>query len=310
MLHFVGVVVQAPSNPLEYALACYPKSVFEKLGIKTSKTLIAPPTNIKAYHPEFLGSRVDVPKLSNTSVAYILDGTEIIDYTHFSLAVHKTRRMAIWVAWNIGGGALKKLSRSNISFKNDPRIPDKHQAGESLYRSNDLDRGHIARRADLIWGSLTEAKKANTDSFFFTNIAPQMNDFNHSGLGGIWGKLEDAVFNDVDVENLKISLIGGPVFNDDDRTYRSIKIPREFYKIIFYKVNGVLKSKAFLLTQNIDSLEALELQAFKVYEVALSELEQRCKFRFADSLKASIPEVMMEDTRRRQPIRSVEEIMW
>ncbi|MBL0102187.1 MAG: DNA/RNA non-specific endonuclease [Saprospiraceae bacterium] len=131
-----------------------------------------------------------------------------------------------------------------------------------------------------------------------------------SGLGGIWGKLEDAVFNDVDVENLKISLIGGPVFNDDDRTYRSIKIPREFYKIIFYKVNGVLKSKAFLLTQNIDSLEALELQAFKVYEVALSELEQRCKFRFADSLKASIPEVVLEDTRQRQPIRSVEEIMW
>ena len=306
-LHFAG---EAPSNPLEYALACYPKSVFEKLGIKTSKTLIAPPTNIKAYHPEFLGIRVDVPKLSNTSVAYKLDGTEIIDYTHFSLALHKTRRMAIWVAWNIDGGALKKLSRSNISFKNDPRIPDKHQAGESLYRSNDLDRGHIARRADLIWGSLTEAKKANTDSFFFTNIAPQMNDFNQSGLGGIWGKLEDAVFNDVDVENLKISLIGGPVFNDDDRTYRSIKIPREFYKIIFYKVNGVLKSKAFLLTQNIDSLEALELQAFKVYEVALSELEQRCKFRFADSLKASIPEVMLEDTRQRQPIRSVEEIMW
>ncbi|MBL0102189.1 MAG: hypothetical protein IPP49_20920 [Saprospiraceae bacterium] len=45
------------------------------MGIKTSKTLIAPPTNIKAYHPEFLGSRVDVPKLSNTSVAYKLDGT-------------------------------------------------------------------------------------------------------------------------------------------------------------------------------------------------------------------------------------------
>jgi len=306
-LHFAG---EAPSNPLEYALACYPKSVFEKLGIKTSKNLIPQPTNTKSYHPEFLGSRVDVPKLANSSVAFKLNGTEIIDYTHFSLALHKTRRMAIWVAWNIDGGALKKLSRSNIPFKTDPRIPDKYQAGEALYSSNDLDRGHIARRADLIWGSLSEAKKANIDSFFFTNIAPQMNDFNQSGLGGIWGKLEDAVFDDVDVENLKISLIGGPVFNDDDRTYRKIKIPREFYKVIFYKVNGSLKSKAFLLTQNLDNLEALELQAFKVYEVSLQELEERCKFRFAESLKISLPEVMLESTSVRKAIQSLNELVW
>lgn len=306
-LHFAG---EGPANPLEYALACYPKSVFEKLGIKTSKTIVTTPNAGKAYNPDFLGVKVETPKLDVASVAYKLNGSEVIDYTHFSLALHKTRKMAIWVAWNIDGGSIKKLSRSNISFKTDPRIPSKYQAGESLYSNNDLDRGHIARRADLLWGSLEDAKKANIDSFFFTNIAPQMNDFNQSGLGGIWGALEDAVFRDVDVDDLKISMIGGPVFNEDDRTYRKLKIPREFYKVLFYKVNDELKSKAFLLTQNLEDLETLELQAFKVYEVTLSELELRCKFRFAASLKSTMLEAVLEGSLLRLPITSLDDVSW
>ncbi len=36
----------------------------------------------------------------------------------------------------------------------------------------------------------------------------------------MWGKLEEAVFADVDVEDLKVSVFGGPVFAADDRVYR------------------------------------------------------------------------------------------
>ena len=58
-------------------------------------------------------------------------------------------------------------------FRLDPRIPAAEQTGEEAYADNDLDRGHIARRSDLLWGTLTEARQANTDSFYFTNITPQ-----------------------------------------------------------------------------------------------------------------------------------------
>ncbi len=263
-----------------------------------------------SYNPNFLGPTIRVPILDKSNLAFKLNNSEVIDYTHFSLSLHKTRKMAIWVAWNIDGGSIKKLSRKDIPFRTDPRIPTKYQVGESLYSNNDLDRGHIARRADLLWGSLEEAKKANSDSFFFTNIAPQMSDFNQSGLDGIWGKLEDAVFNEVDVENLKISLIGGPIFNDDDRSYRKIKIPREFYKVIFYQVKGILKSKAFLLTQHLNNLKTLDLQAFKVYEVTLTELEQRCQFKFAESTTSNLSRTILENTAQRKAIKSLEEIEW
>ncbi|SMG44714.1 endonuclease G [Rhodococcus rhodochrous J3] len=47
-----------------------------------------------------------------------------------------------------------------------------------------------------------------------------MDDFNQSARDGVWGKLEDAVFADVEVDDLKVSAFGGPVFADDDRDFR------------------------------------------------------------------------------------------
>ncbi len=254
-LHFAG---EGSTDPHEHALACYPRSVFEKLEISLSPPA-APVGNVEAvlrngYASAFLGTLVPLPTLtaSGKEKAFKRSGSEVIPYTHFSLALSEQRGFAIWVAWNIDGGRLRKISRKGIPFVLDPAIPAQFQVDDSLYAGNRLDRGHIARRADLCWGSDREARQANRDSFFFTNITPQMDDFNQSSQGGIWGKLEDAVFADVDVENLRVSVFGGPVFRDDDREFREVKIPRTFYKILAYKEAGHLKAKAFLLTQSLD----------------------------------------------------------
>jgi endonuclease G len=320
-LHFAG---EGAGDPDEHALACYPSSVFEKLEITldTPETL-TPPGNgaVEAagsgYNANFLGQRIDIPKL-NPSVrndAFKLNGSDALHYMHFSLALSKSRRFAFWVAWNIDGSRLKKVSRKGIPFILDPRVSDSFQVGDELYEGNRLDRGHIARRADLLWGSLTEAKRANKDSFFFTNITPQMDDFNQSGKAGLWGQLEDAVFSDVDVDNLRVNVYGGPVFQDNDRVFKQVRIPREFWKVLAFVENGTLKSKAFVLTQNLDQLEALELDEFRVFQLTLSEVEQRCHLRFPDELRdadgfaermARRPEALAE----RKPLESLDDIEW
>lgn len=289
-LHFAG---EGPDDPNEHAIACYAKSVFEKLGISaTAAPQPAPPDGGGAasgtgYNSNFLGTRVDLPKLSPAKLgdAFKLNNSEMIHHTHFTLTQSKSRRFAIYVAWNIDGGRLKKLSRSSQKFVLDPLVPAQFQVGDSLYSNNRLDRGHIARRADLIWGGDAEAKKANSDSFFFTNITPQMDNFNQSGLGGIWGQIENSVFEEVDVDNLKISLFGGPIFRDDDRVFRGVKIPREFFKVVAFVENGKLKARAFLLAQSLDQLEVLDLNQFRVFQVALAEVETRCGFKFPANLK-------------------------
>lgn len=272
------------------------------------------------FSTTFLSQEVPLPTLSDThqANAFRLNGTEEVRYTHFSLALNRIRRFAFWVAWNIDGGRLRRLSRKNIRFTFDPRVPDGVQVGDDLYADNRLDRGHLARRADLLWGSETEAKKANKDSFFFTNITPQMDDFNQSSQGGIWGQLEDAVFADVDVENLRVSLFGGPVFKDDDRVIRGVPIPTEFWKVIAFVENGTFKAKAFLLTQNIDAIPTragLELDRFKVFQVSLADIEQRCGLTFAPVITAADTFGQRLGPARgplggRKPIEALSEIDW
>lgn len=317
-LHFAG---EGANDPNEHAMACYACSVFEKLEISLSPS-VEPGTFLEAvaprgYDPEFLGQRVTPPSLTaaGKQKAYKHNGSEVIPYTHFSLALSEPRRFAMWVAWNIDGSRLRKLSRSGIAFTLDPEIPAEFQVDDMLYAGNRLDRGHIARRADLCWGSDPEARQANRDSFYFTNITPQMDDFNQSKQNGIWGQLEDAIYADVEVDNLRVSVVGGPIFHDDDREFRGVKIPREFFKALMYLEGGQLKAKAFLLTQNIDELEVLDLDEFRVYEVTLAELEQRTDLRFPSALKAAdtfaaIIRHQPEAARIRKPIESIAGIRW
>ncbi|QLH05938.1 DNA/RNA non-specific endonuclease [Nitrosopumilus ureiphilus] len=313
-LHFAG---EGQGNPMEYAIACYPNSIFKKLEIS-----LQPPSDTQrvsgtGYDENFLSTQIPLPKLtpSNRKKMYKENGSEVIDYTHFSLALNKSRKFAFWVAWNIDGMNIRKVSRKGILFVLDSNIPNEFQIGNQLYVDNKLDRGHIARRADLVWGNLKEAKKANKDSFYFTNIVPQMDDFNRSSSGGLWGNLENAVFEDTDVEDLRVSVFGGPIFRDIDREYRGIKIPLDFWKVIAFVEDGKLKAKGFVLTQNLDELEALELDEFKVFQVALTEIEDRTGVKFSSKLKSvdSVGENLSHEPEvlsKRKPLESSRDIDW
>ncbi|AZM88580.1 DNA/RNA non-specific endonuclease [Streptomyces sp. W1SF4] len=310
-LHFGG---EGDSDPEDRALACFPHAVFEQLKVTLERPAAGSLEALTGYDPGFLTVPIGTPSL-NPSVkedAVRLDGSEVIPYTHFSLALSKQRRFAFWVAWNIDGGAIKKLSREGIEFVKDPRLPAEAQVSNELYRgrNNRLDRGHIARRADLCWGPLPEAEKANRDSFFYTNITPQMDDFNQSMRGGIWGKLEDAVFEDVDVDDLRVSVFGGPVFQEDDRLFKGVRIPRAFWKVLVYSDRGKLKCKAFLLTQNLNLPEALELDEFRVFQVKATEIQRQAHLRFPAAMTEADTLVVPESLEDRAPLESLADIDW
>ncbi|GAA1865166.1 hypothetical protein GCM10009715_10430 [Paeniglutamicibacter psychrophenolicus] len=80
----------------------------------------------------------------------------------------------------------------------------------------------------MLWAGMPKAERANRDSFFFTNVTPEMDDFNQSSKNGVCDRIEDAVFSDVGIEDLKVSVFGGLVFQVDDRLYRGIRLPRKY----------------------------------------------------------------------------------
>jgi len=206
-----------------------------------------------------------------------------IDYTHFSVWLSKSRKLPRCVAWNIDGDLKKSLPRKGIDFKKDDRGDlAQYQWGDELYKNNALDRGHVARRDDLVWGSSqAEASQANIDSFFFTNMTPQHEAFNQSKLNGKWGLLENAILEDVTLAKLRVSLMGGPILSEDDPIYRQCQLPCEFWKIVCFTdgSDGIEKVRAFILTQAdlLENLapESLELDEFKWYSVPLSHIQER-----------------------------------
>ncbi|MGV2853111.1 hypothetical protein ACNPON_15350 [Glutamicibacter sp. AGC13] len=74
------------------------------------------------FHLHFLTTAIDLPT-ANAEIAedlVQLDGSPVIDYTHFSLALSRSRKFARWVSWNIDGSRMQLLSRAGINFTKDP----------------------------------------------------------------------------------------------------------------------------------------------------------------------------------------------
>ncbi|KLI90579.1 DNA/RNA non-specific endonuclease [Arthrobacter sp. YC-RL1] len=263
-------------------------------------------------HPHFLTTIIDLPTPATEIAEDLLqlDGSPVIDYTHFSLALSRSRKFARWVGWNIDGAHMQLLPRTGINFTTDPRIPAEDQAGNDLYANNRLDRGHLARRADLTWGPDTEAAQANKDSFTFTNITPQMEDFNQSRQAGIWGRLENALYEDVEIDDLRASVFAGPVLRDEDQRYRGYQLPSEYWKIILFEQDGLLTARAFLLTQNLDQLQVLmALDEFRVYQVTVTEVEERTGLVFPGSVHDA-DDLVLNQSGARSPIGETSEIAW
>jgi endonuclease G len=231
-------------------------------------------TRVKGYEADFLGPIVELPKLSPVQladVAPLRDGRgHVLKYVHFSAVVSKSRRMAYFTAVNIDGRKIKNLARDRDVWYFDPRIAREHQAGPDLYERNDLDRGHLVRRMDPVWGR--SAATANEDTFHFTNCAPQHKHLNRR----TWLALEDYILNNADNHDLKVSVFTGPVFRADDMPYRGVyQLPAEFWKVVvMVKPGRRLSATAYLQTQK-NLIEDLEFVygAMRTYQVPVSRIE-------------------------------------
>jgi endonuclease G, mitochondrial len=242
---------------------------------------------VEGFDSSFLsGVRVDLPVPATDTVRADLrptkSGAAVRDCTHFSLSISASRRLCRWVAWNVDG-ASKQPAKTPREFRFDPAYSRTDQIGAPLYEHNHLDQGHVAAYADVSWGGVSEAAEARKESCYFSNVTPQLDTFNRSDLKGIWGCLEAEIAKENKVDEQRLSEIGGPVLSSDDPVYEQIQVPREFWKIVAFVEGGVLKAKAFVLTQkDLDhDLALLPLEQFRIYQHRVAELGDTVGLDFA-----------------------------
>lgn len=254
------------------------KKIFPDLEISTIPQTSYEDENeeVFGYNPLFLGNdyEVELPKLSEEmekDVTKKKDGSYILDYTHFSIVMKKSRGLAYFTAVNIDAASEVKIQRTSDNWRFDPRIPQEYQYGNEVYINNELDRGHLVRRMDPNWGK--NAMKANEDTFYFTNSTPQHKNLNQK----TWVELEDYIFRNAVKNKLKVSVFSGPVFRSDDMLYRGkYQIPAEFWKVVvMVKENGELSATAYLQSQKnmITDLE-FAYGEYKTYQVPIINIEK------------------------------------
>ncbi|ATN11665.1 endonuclease [Pseudomonas sp. FDAARGOS_380] len=199
-----------------------------------------------------------------------------LDYTHFSITMSRSRRLALYVGVNIDGAKHVDIVRSNDTWAYDGRLPTDAQVGEDLYAGNGLDRGHLVRRQDPNWGD--DATTANLDTFHFTNCSPQMSGFNQK----TWLELEDYILDNTQRWKARATVFSGPVFSDNDRVYRGVKIPQAFWKVVAYlSDDGKPSASAYMIDQRreLDQLD-LVFGQLRTYQRSVIAIEQLTGIRF------------------------------
>ncbi len=248
----------------------------------------------KGFDSEFLGIATPLPTVVNeTMIAPMKTGNKIIPYEHFSVVLHKERKLAILTATNVDGSAKtrrpeagKDYTRNGLTglSKNqqekwvlDPRVEPKFQIPDGFYNRDQgaFDKGHIVRREDVCFGAnYAEVRRANGDTFHVTNCSPQRASFNRAP--GIWGDLENFIGVQSDTERLCV--FAAPILAASDKVFpgtEDVKLPSRFWKVVSAVKNGKLQVFAFVLEQDVKDLP-LEFQVdaeWKHRQVSLKKLE-------------------------------------
>lgn len=254
------------------------------------------------YDPGFLGPRVPLPDPKDVSlVAKLDDGDHVIPYHHFSLVLHKRRRLALFTASNLDASgemrvpepgrkftrkALGDLGKSDTEkWFSDPRIPAIHQLPDRFFTKDHgaFDKGHLVRREDVAWGeSFDEAQLANGDTFHTTNCSPQVSKFNRPDQKSNWGELEKFVSKGAD--GGRLSIFAGPVLSEDDKVFVGVddegevrvQIPSQYWKVVVVAEHGKLKSYGFILRQDLGGvpLEFAVTPKWRQHMISIADLEK------------------------------------
>jgi endonuclease G len=255
----VAVGVAAPQAPREPA-----ETAAERIQIDRKYS------NRSGYDPDFLqGNSVALPKLTQGQKAkagrrkQVAQGEDPFElkYEHFSVVVNAERRMAYFTAVNIDGATWRDVDRKTgepreaaeaaEEWFDDPRLDEDAQTAQDLYDKQlpkrVFDRGHLVRRQDPGWGSAARAKRANADTFHFTNCVPQESLFNQRAQ--YWQGIEKYVLENATEAEERVSVFTGPVFGKDDPDYRYVKVPMSFWKILARVEGGKLRATALLADQ-------------------------------------------------------------
>ena len=184
-------------------------------------------------------------------------------YTGMDLSFNSRCHIPNWVSWELTADETTgDVDRTN-KFYNDPEIegcPDSWDYSYSGY-----DRGHMAPAGDMKWDS-----KAMEETFFLSNICPQVKSLNT----GSWKNLEEKCRLWAQIDR-RIYIVCGPVIDDKPLELigeSKVWVPKRFFKVIIAPYSTPARGIGFIMPNGkvVGGMQACA--------VTIDEVESQCNF--------------------------------
>lgn len=213
---------------------------------------------------------------------------QVIQRTGYTLAYDKKTKTPQWVAWEL----TKEETKGNHE-RTDKFLPDPNVEGAKVvttdYTGSGYDRGHMAPAGDMKW-----SKKAMEESFYMSNICPQIHHLNT----GDWNELE-ANTRKWARRYGSVYVTCGPIYNGSRRTQyigkNRVKVPDAFFKVILIQSPKKTCALGFFFENEAGQRPLNE------YLVSIDYLEQTTGIDFFPALPDELENVLEAETHNRLP---------
>lgn len=183
-------------------------------------------------------------------------GEELVQHSMMALVYAEAYEQARWVGHIITPDVVNGVVGRTNDFRPDPKIKTGSAVEQDyflktlqpdsayVYDGFGYDRGHLAPSADFRW-----SEKALSESYYYSNMSPQLADFNR----GVWAELE-GLLRAYLYRNptTQLYVFTGPVLRPGlptiARAKNKVAIPEQFWKIALDLTNR--KAIAFVVPQN------------------------------------------------------------
>ncbi|MCO6493737.1 MAG: DNA/RNA non-specific endonuclease [Phaeodactylibacter sp.] len=219
----------------------------------------------------------DLKAIGLPSEGYILHSAMALEYA-------EEHEQARWVAHIILPDIVSGSVGRTDDFRPDPLVATgsaveadyflKYPKADGTfdYDGFGYDRGHLAPSADFRW-----SEKALSESYYYSNMSPQIDAFNREGWAELESLIRGYVFRN---PGSQLYVVTGPILREGlpaiERGVNKVSIPEHFYKVVLDRQQG--RGVGFILPHQAIAAP------LETYAVPIDEVERRTGLDFFNLL--------------------------
>lgn len=199
---------------------------------------------------------------------------QLIHYAYYSSCYSSKHKQSFWTFHFLTPESINGPQKRINDYKADFSVA--RPVFETDYRGSGYDRGHLVPAGDM-----RLSYRSMTDTFYMTNMSPQVSSFN----AGVWKSLEVALRNEV-LKRGPAYVVTAPVLLEDQsysKLRSGVSIPSHFYKIAYFPHEELML--AFLIPNQRQSV-----RDYRSFQLSVDELEDLTGYDYFSFLPENLEE--------------------